>query len=127
MSTSQLVEDFEAGTIDNSTFSHADHVYVIWSLIKEHRGLEAIRRFETSLRRITEEPGHPEKYYATITYALGFLTAERIAEYPTLDWEQFCNNNPDLLVWPNEHLTRIYPNGGLHTEKARRVFVLPRS
>lgn len=125
MPTSQLAEEFEAGTIDNSTFTHADHVHVIWSLIHEHGVLEAIRRFEANLKRITEEAGHPERYNATITYALGFLTAERIVENPTLDWEQFTRANPDLLVWPNKQLSRLYPNGALHTDQARRVFVLP--
>lgn len=125
MRTSRLVDDLEAGTLDNSTFTHADHVYVIWSLIHTHGALEAIRRFETSLKRITEEAGHPEKYNATISYALGFMTAERIAEAPSLDWDQFSQANPDLLVWPNEQLSRLYPNGALHTDRARRVFVLP--
>ena len=91
MSSETLVERFEAGVIDNSTFSHADHVFVIWSLIHAHGILEAIRRFEDSLRRITVASGHPEKYNATITYCLAFLTAERTAERPTLEWEDFAS------------------------------------
>lgn len=125
MRTDQLVEDLEAGTLDNSTFTHADHVYVVWSLIRTHGVLEAIRRFETSLQRITREAGRPEKYNATITYALAFITAERIADNPSLDWDEFSEANPDLLIWPNEQLSRLYPNGALHTDQARRVFVLP--
>lgn len=120
-----LVESFEAGTIDNSTFSHPDHVYVIWSLIHVHGPLEAIRRFETSLKRITSEAGHPDKHNATITYALGFLTAERVAEDDSLTWKDFARRNPDLMEWPNEQLTRLYPDGSMHTEEARRAFILP--
>lgn len=125
MRSDTLVESFEAGTIDNSTFSHADHVFVIWSLIHTYGPLEAIHRFGTSLTRITSEAGHPEKYNATITYALSFLVAERIAEDPSLEWDDFSHHNPDLLEWPNEQLTRLYPNGSMHTEQARRVFTLP--
>ena len=125
MSRETLIQDFEAGTIDNSTFSHVDHVFVIWSLIHTHGTLEAINRFESSLKKITHAAGHPEVYNATITYALGFLTAERISEGPALDWDDFARNNPDLLAWPNEQLTNLYPNGLLHTDKAREVFVLP--
>lgn len=120
-----LVENFEAGAIDNSTFGHANHVYVIWSLIQTHGTLEAIRRFETSLKKITIAVGHPEKYNATITYCLGFLTAERIADHPSLGWDEFAKRNQDLLEWPNERLTRLYPDGVLHTERARQMFVLP--
>ncbi|MCP4903276.1 MAG: hypothetical protein GY906_40460 [bacterium] len=125
MSRDTLVERFEAGTIDNSKFSHTEHVYVVWSLIHTHGPLEAICRFETSLQRITSEAGHPEKYNATITYALGFLTAERIAEDQSLTWDDFAHNNPDLLTWPNEQLARLYPDGSMLTERARRMFILP--
>ncbi|MGD2102461.1 MAG: hypothetical protein PVG83_09525 [Acidimicrobiia bacterium] len=125
MPSDTLVNDFEAGTIDNSTFTHADHVYVIWSLIHTHGPLEAIRRFETSLKRITREAGRPDKYNATITYALGFLTAERIDEDPSLGWGDFADRNPDLLEWPNQQLSRIYSDEVLHTEQARRTFLLP--
>lgn len=125
MTTDTLVSDFEAGTIDNSTFTHADHVYVIWSLIHAHGPLEAIRRFEASLKRITSEAGVPGKYNATITYALAFLVAERINEDPSLAWDDFAERNPDLLEWPNQQLSRIYPDEVLHTERARRVFLLP--
>ena len=125
MDRDTLVERFEAGTIDNSTFSHADHVFVIWSLIRTYGPLEAIRRFEASLKRITSEAGHPEKYNATITYALGFLTAERVAEDRSLGWDDFAHDNPDLMEWPNAQLTRLYPNGALHAERTRRMFILP--
>lgn len=120
-----LVEDFETGRIDNSTFGHAEHVFVIWSLIRTHGTLEAIRRFERSLKRITTEAGHPEKYNATITYALGFLTAERVAEDPSLEWDDFAERNPDLMEWPNRQLASLYPNGALHTRQAKLSFILP--
>lgn len=126
MNRDTLVDDFEAGTIDNATFRHADHVFVIWTLIHRHGTLEAVRRFETSLKSITIADGHPEKYNATITHALGFLTAQRIDEKPSLGWDDFALHNPDLLQWPNEQLARLYPNGSLHTGQARRTFILPR-
>ena len=122
-----LVADFEAGKIDNSTFSHVDHVYVIWALIHVHGTLEAIRRFELSLKRITAESGHPEKYNATITYALAFLVAERIAAHPPLDWDEFTAENGDLLMWPSPAITQLYPGQTLHSPHARRSFVLPTS
>ena len=75
--------------------------------IHRHGTLEALRRFETSLKSITIASGHPEKYNATITHALCFLTAQRIDENPSLDWDDFALDNPDLLQWPNEQLARL--------------------
>jgi len=123
----RLVENVEKGKIDNSTFSHADHVFVIWSLIHVHGILEAIRRLEDSLKQTTVADGHPDRYNATIIDALGFLTAERIAQDPSLDWDEFTRHNPDLLHWPNKQLSNLYPNGAMHTEQARRTVILPRA
>jgi hypothetical protein len=120
-----LVGDFETSHIDNSTFSHTEHVYVIWTLIHTHGTLEAIRRFELALKRITTEAGRPEKYNATITYALAFLVAERITEHPLASWDDFAARNSDLLTRPNSALTRPYSPETLHSPKARQSFVLP--
>ena len=78
-----------------------------------------------SLRSITIEAGAPEKYNATITFCLGFLAAERIGDNPTLGWDELAERNPGLLEWPNERLALLFPNGAIHTERARQMFVLP--
>lgn len=78
-----------------------------------------------ALKRITAESGHPEKYNTTITYALAFLVAERIAGHDAGSWNEFADRNPDLLEWPNPVLTQLHPNGVLFTPPARRSFMLP--
>jgi hypothetical protein len=120
-----VAADFEAGTIDNSTFRHPDHVRVIWSFIHAYGTLDAVGRFEAGLKRITAAAGHPEKYHATITHAFGFLVGERIAEQGALTWDDFVEANPDLFDWPNSALARMYPDGTLQTATARRTFVMP--
>jgi len=49
-----LVESFEDGTIDNCNFSHPEHLFVIWSLVRSRGTLPAVAQFEACLRRITE-------------------------------------------------------------------------
>jgi len=120
-----LVADFEAGTIDNTTFGHPDHVRVIWSFIHAHGTLEAVARFEAGLKGITAAAGHPEKYHATITHAFAFLVGQRIAEQGTLRFEAFVEANHDLFDWPDSALSRMYPNDTLKTATARRTFVMP--
>ena len=120
-----LVESFEDGTIDNCNFSHPEHIFVIWSLVRSRGTLPAVAQFESCLKRITEAEGHPEKYHATITHALGVLVGERVAIAPDLDWDGFVVANPDLFDWPNTTLSSLYPNGELDTAEARSRFVLP--
>ena len=120
-----LTAQFDAGTIDNTTFGHPDHVRLIWELIHAEGVLGAVSRFETGLKRIAAGAGHPEKYHATITHAFAFLVGERIAEQGPLDWHQFQEQNADLFEWPNVQLMNRYPNGELDTQLARRTFVLP--
>jgi len=117
--------DFEAGAIDNTTFRHHDHVRVIWEFIHAYGTLEAVGRFESGLKRITAAAGHPEKYHATITYAFAFLVGQRIAQQGVLAWDDFVAANPDLFDWPSSALTRMYPDGSLHTPTARQTFVMP--
>lgn len=124
-SPSSLVAAFESGTLDNDSFGHSQHVRVIWSLVHAYGTLEAVRRFEFGLKRITAEAGHPEKYHATITHAFAFLVGERIADQGTLSWADFVDANADLFDWPNSALTRMYSDDELSTSIARKTFVMP--
>lgn len=125
MTHSNLVSAFESGEVDHTAFGHRQHMHVIWALVHAHGTLEALRRFEAGLKRITAAAGHPEKYHATITYAFGFLVADRVAEQGPLSWDDFEASNPDLFDWPSTALARLYPNDVLASEAARRHFVLP--
>lgn len=78
-------------------------------------------------KQITFDAEHPNKYNATITYALGFLTAEPIAQGRSLDWDDFVQQDPDLLQRPHKQLADLYPNGAMRTERAGRSFTFPRS
>jgi len=120
------VAEFEAGTVDSTAFRHTDHVRVIWSLIHAYGMLEAIARFESGLKRITAEAGHPEKYHATITYAFAFVVGERIAEQGPLSWADFVDVNSDLLEWPNRTLQCMYADDVLGTSTAKQAFIMPR-
>lgn len=120
------MSDFEAGTIDNTTFGHREHVRVIWSFIHAYGTLEAVRRFGEGLKRITAAAGHPEKYHATITHAFTFLVGERVADQGPLNWHDFEAANPDLFEWPNTTLAKLYPGDALKSTSARATFVMPK-
>lgn len=120
----RLADTFEDGTIDHCDFGHRQHVGVAWALIKRH-GLErALAIFSEGLIRITAEAGVPNKYHATVTHALMQLIAQRIEAFPAETFDEFADQNPELLSWPSPPLEDMYPNGELDLPEAR-VQVIP--
>mgnify|MGYP001496571667 CR=1 FL=1 len=61
----------------------------------------------------------------TITHAYFFLIRERMARFPTVDWDEFSRRNSDLLTWKDGILTRYYEEATLKSDLARTVFVFP--
>ena len=121
-----MLSSFESGTVDVHSFGHADHVRVAWSLIHAEGVTGGLVRFEAGLRRLTAEAGIPGRYNATVTCALFFLIAERIASAGALSWDEFAHENADLLVWPSPALGALYDEETLTSPLARSTFVLPR-
>jgi hypothetical protein len=55
-----------------------------------------------------------------------FLIRERMARAGrTQNWDEFANNNADLLTWKGGVLTRLYREETLSSDLARKVFLLP--
>ncbi|MEM7091658.1 MAG: hypothetical protein AAF567_01550 [Actinomycetota bacterium] len=121
-----LMGAFENGTIDPGSFGHREHLRVIWSFVHAYGTLEAVRRFEEGLKRLTADAGHPEKYHATITHAFTFLVSERIHRQGTQNWNDFEEVNADLFAWPNATLADLYPAEVLASAEARATFVMPK-
>jgi 2'-5' RNA ligase len=130
MSDDELVRSFEDCTLANSAFHHRDHVRLAWIYLGRHPALEALARFVEGLQRFATFHGHPGLYHETITWAFLFLIHERMADAPggpgNESWEEFAARNPDLFAWSPSILDRYYDAETLRSERARKVFVLPR-
>jgi hypothetical protein len=89
--------------------------------------LHALERFSAALKQFAASHGKTQLYHETITWAYIFLIAERIArsgvEQP--DWDDFIEQNPDLLVWNGGILTQYYEDATLKSDLARRTFIFP--
>ena len=48
-----------------------------------------------------------------------------MARCSTANWDEFADQNPDLLIWKNGILTRYYHESTLQSDLARTVFVFP--
>jgi hypothetical protein len=127
MTDDDFVRGFEECTLPNSAFHHRDHVRLAWIYLRRHPALDALARFTAGLQRFAAFNGHPGLYHETITWAFLFLIHERLADGGEGEtWEAFAARNPDLLIWKPSVLDQYYDPETLQSERARRLFVLPR-
>ena len=127
MSDRALLRSFLDGSIDPATFSHEVHVRVTYLLLRDRPLPETLIALRDGLRRLAAKAGHPEKYHETITFAFAAIINERVQRSSARDWEAFARDNVDLLTWhAGSVLREFYDPQLLHTDEARRTFVLPR-
>jgi hypothetical protein len=126
MTDQELIQQFEDSTLPSESFRHREHVRVAFLYLTKYPVLDALQAFSKSLRRLAEIRGKPQLYHETITWAHIFLIRERMARAGSnQSWDEFAGNNPDLLVWKEGILTRLYRPETLASDLAREVFVLP--
>jgi hypothetical protein len=125
MSNEELISCFESDTMPGDAFHHADHVRLAFAYLCEHPVLRALEKFAGALKRFATARGKPQLYNETITCAYFFLIRERIARCEGMKWEEFAEENADLLVWKDGILSRYYCEDTLKSDLAREVFVLP--
>jgi hypothetical protein len=126
MTDEQTIEQFEKSIAPGGSFHHADHVRVAFAYLTRYPFLEAVEKFSAALKRFALAQGKPGLYHQTITWAYLFLIRERLARVgQSLSWEEFAEQNPDLLVWNEGVVQRAYRKETLASDLARRVFVLP--
>jgi hypothetical protein len=126
MNDREFVAAVESCTIPCGAFRHADHVRLAWIYLRSYTLIEAIERFTGSLQRFAAHCGVPGKYHETITWAYLLLIHERMQRSdPPCGWEGFRAANADLFDWKPSILERYYAPSTLHSDLARRVFVLP--
>jgi hypothetical protein len=114
---------FEACTIANTDFHHADHVRIAWIYLREFPLLAAIEHFTQSLRRFAAHHGATTLYHETITLAYLLLIHERMNGETSFD--DFRVKNPDLFTWKPSILDRYYRADTLASDRARSGFLLP--
>jgi hypothetical protein len=127
MTGHEIINRFESGAVPASEFHHVDHVRLAFAYLRSYPVLQALEKFSAALKQFAARHGKTMLYNETITCAYIFLIAERIARCGAQepDWDQFAEQNPDLLVWKDGILTRYYEDATLKSDLARRTFILP--
>ena len=124
-STKALILRFESDLVPENSFHHADHVQLAFAYLSEYPVPQALERFCGALKRFAAARGKTQLYHETITHAYFFLIRERMARSAAVDWEEFAQDNPDLLIWKDGILTRYYHSATLRSDLARNVFLFP--
>jgi hypothetical protein len=125
MTNEQIIHCFETDAISEHSFHHADHVRLAFAYLVTYPPLQALENFSAALKRFATARGKSQLYHETITHAYFFLIRERMARCSTANWDEFADQNPDLLIWKNGILTRYYHESTLQSDLARTVFVFP--
>jgi hypothetical protein len=125
MTNEQIIHCFETDAISEHSFHHADHVRLAFAYLATDPPLQALENFSAALKRFATARGKSQLYHETITHAYFFLIRERMARCSTANWDEFADQNPDLLIWKNGILTRYYHASTLQSDLARTVFVFP--
>lgn len=125
MTNEQIIHCFETSAIPEHSFHHADHVRLAFAYLAIYPPLQALENFSAALKRFATARGKSQLYHETITHAYFFLIRERMARCSTANWDEFADQNPDLLIWKNGILTRYYHESTLQSDLARTVFVFP--
>jgi hypothetical protein len=126
MTNSEIVKNFEQGIPFGEEFHHAEHVRVGFAYVCEFSIFEALKKFSSALKRLAIKNGRAQLYNETITWAYLLLIQERITRAGgKIDWEEFVEQNPDLLAWKPNILSRYYHEETLQSDLAKAVFLMP--
>ena len=125
MTSDELIQEFQSSAARDGSLHHIDHVRLGFECLRQSTVLEAIGTFSNALRRFAADRGKPQLYHETITWAYILLIRERLARTEAKDWEQFAQQNSDLLVWKGGVLSRYYQEATLASDLARTGFIFP--
>jgi hypothetical protein len=121
-----FIAQFESCTLSGENFHHQDHVRLVWLYLSHYSLIDALIRFSEGLKRFAISKGKASLYHETITIAYIFLIHERMKRNSIeQSWQEFVDDNSDLLDWKNNVLKVFYREETLFSDFARNVFVFP--
>lgn len=118
-----ILPSFKDTTIDPEDFSHADHIGIAYTLLRQTDFLEASLIYSRSIQAIATKAGAEKKFNVTITLAFLSLIAERMQTTEHANFETFLAANPDLQS--RSLLGKWYSDDRLQSDLGRTVFLMP--
>ncbi|MCU7934898.1 MAG: hypothetical protein KZQ99_08465 [Candidatus Thiodiazotropha sp. (ex Dulcina madagascariensis)] len=126
----QLDEDtylakFGIRELDPEHFDHHGHLYMAWLHLTRYSLEEANLRVCDGIRDLAAKFNDPDKFSHTLTEALMRIMAKRMRDEAQQDFEDFLENNPDLVDDAQGVLLRYYSEECLNSPEARSAWVDP--
>lgn len=108
-----------------SAFNHLGHLRIGWIHLQRYPVAEAIQRTCDGIERFANHLGAPGKYNRTLSEALMLLMAHGGAADRSKTWDNFLEENPQLVKDALGLLAQHYSNERLSSETARKTFMPP--
>jgi hypothetical protein len=125
MTDAKFLEALESCTLPETEFGHAAHVRAGYLYLRSLEFAAALARIRTVVRNYAAALGKAERYHETITVAyLALIHEHMVQRGDGGDWPAFERENRELFE--PDALLRFYSPSQLHSDLARRIFLLPR-
>lgn len=108
-----------------SAFNHLGHIRIGWIHLQRYPVPEATQRTCDGIERFANHLGVPGKYNRTLSEALMILMASGGAADRNKTWDDFLEENPQLVKDALGLLAHHYSNELLNSETARKTFMPP--
>ena len=126
LTTIQLTNLFESGSLPEAPFTHRDHVRVAWQLLERYDLGLALDRMTQGVKVLAKQRGLPDLFHATITTFYMLAIADRISRSsPQLDFDSFALEHESLVSPSRRFLLGFYFAETLDSARARHGFLLP--
>ena len=120
-----FISQFEACTLDPTHFDHLGHIRLGWLYATQNALPEAIIKTCDGIRRYAGSLGAHDKFHYTLTEAFVRLIALRQEKNPATSFDQFLEQNADLVDNALALIHQHYSEGLLETDDAKTHSVAP--
>ncbi len=121
----EFVEQFEDQTLDPVHFNHVGHLRLCWLYLQQYDLETTVQMTCTGIKSYAASLGANDKFHRTITEFLARLIHQRIAHQATHSFDDFLNNNQDLVTDAQSVLGQFYSTSLLSSEEARLNYLPP--
>lgn len=120
-----FISQFEACTLDPTHFDHRGHIRLGWLYTTKNSLPVAISKTCDGIQRYAGSLGADDKFHYTLTEAFVRLIAFRQAARPTASFDQFLDQNADLVDNALPLIQQHYSEALLETSEAKIRSVTP--
>ena len=125
LSDAEFVTRFENHDLNPGCFNHKNHLRLAWLYLADYDVATATEKVCSGIKSFAESVGAHTKFHLTITDALVRMMFNRINQMEPAEFEDFLNENGDLLEDAVSVLQQHFSKDLLFSETARTTLVQP--